>query len=75
MNCFGRLTPERRAAVAQVYVTSRNGGAGDGQAADLAFAELTDAEKDASGVYPSAHPPDALSKASQPPPPLVRAAR
>jgi hypothetical protein len=51
MNCVGRLTPERRAVVDRAYVEARAGGKGDGEAAEVALALLTDAEKDASGVY------------------------
>lgn len=60
MTCFGALPPERKALVARVYVEARDAGMGDGDAADLVFGRLTDAEKEASDV----HPPDAPTNAT-----------
>jgi hypothetical protein len=62
MRCVGRLTPERRALVDRAYVEAREQGKGDGEAADVALALLTDAEREPS----DAHPVDATTKTARP---------
>jgi hypothetical protein len=63
MSCVGRLTPERKALVDQVYLDARAAGKSDGEAAAMALALLTDAER----LPSDAHPLDALSKPVRPP--------